>query len=114
MIYDWPGNVRQLRNLIEKLLFSVLRNNEKKEITIEMFYNEIRDIIKETDYGNYDFMSQFYDQDYKKARYLFEKAYLEQQLVKFDGSIVKTANFIGMNRAALHRKLRELGVKRGG
>jgi len=102
--YDWPGNIRELRNLIERIaILSPGEDNEK-----------IMNIIKES-------LSKSIEEDFsvtdtltvplKEARESFEKKYLISQLKKFSGNISKTAKFIGMERSALHRKLKLLGVK---
>tara|TARA_B100001175_G_C19494928_1_gene634684 strand:- start:836 stop:2191 length:1356 start_codon:yes stop_codon:yes gene_type:complete len=102
--YNWPGNVRELRNLIERIaILSPGEDNEK-----------IINIIKES-------LSKSTDEHFsvtdnlsvplREARENFEKEYLISQLKKFGGNISKTAKFVGMERSALHRKLRILGVK---
>ena len=85
--YNWPGNVRELRNLIERI--TILSSNE----------------------DNKDFLEQSFQSPLKEAREHFEKEYLSTQLKKHHGNISKTANFIGMERSALHRKLKFLGIK---
>ena len=104
--YDWPGNVRELRNLVERI--SILSVNENK-ININ---NLVRDALsqknlqKKTD--SYDNILSF---PLKEAREKFEKNYLTSQLKKYKGNISKTAEFVGMERSALHRKLKTLGIK---
>ncbi len=102
--YNWPGNVRELRNLIERITILTQGNDEEKIISI----------IKES-------LSQFNDKQFdlnenlsvplREARENFEKEYLITQLKKFGGNISQTAKFVGMERTALHRKLKLLGVK---
>ncbi len=98
----WPGNVRELRNLIERI--AILSNNDQ---------NKIKTIIKETikQGGIETLKSNNLSVPLKEARENFEKEYLTTQLKKFGGNISKTAKFVGMERSALHRKLKGLGVK---
>ena len=98
----WPGNVRELRNLIERI--AILSNNDQ---------NKIKKIIKETikQGGIETLKSNNLSVPLKEARENFEKEYLTTQLKKFGGNISKTAKFVGMERSALHRKLKGLGVK---
>ena len=102
--YDWPGNVRELRNLIERIAILSPGNDEEK----------ILDIIKETlsKSANETFsVAENLSIPLKEARENFEKEYLISQIKKFGGNISKTAKFVGMERSALHRKLKLLGVK---
>ena len=102
--YDWPGNVRELRNLIERI--AILSPGENQD--------KIINIIKES-------LSRSLDENFsvtdtlsvplREARESFEKEYLISQIKKFGGNISKTAKFVGMERSALHRKLKILGVK---
>ena len=98
----WPGNVRELRNLIERI--AILSNNDQ---------NKIKTIIKESikQGGLETFKNNNLSVPLKEARENFEKEYLTTQLKKFGGNISKTAKFVGMERSALHRKLKGLGVK---
>ena len=98
----WPGNVRELRNLIERI--AILSNNDQ---------NKIKTIIKESiKQGDIETVkSNNLSVPLKEARENFEKEYLTTQLKKFGGNISKTAKFVGMERSALHRKLKGLGVK---
>jgi len=101
--YDWPGNVRELRNLIERIAILSPDTNEK-----------ISNIIKESLKSSNDSISVNKNPlsiPLKEARENFEKEYLTTQLKKFNGNISKTADFIGMERSALHRKLKGLGIK---
>ncbi len=104
--YNWPGNVRELRNLIERI--TIVSANETKE-NID---KSISDILNNK--GPADNISSFKDtftSPLKEAREHFEKEYLTIQLKKNHGNISKTADFIGMERSALHRKLKQLGIK---
>ena len=101
--HQWHGNVRELRNLIERVAILQPDNNEK-----------ISNIIKESlKSDNYDdkITENSLSVPLKEAREKFEKEYLTIQLKKFNGNISKTANFVGMERTALHRKLKGLGIK---
>ena len=102
--YDWPGNVRELRNLIERIAILSPNNDEEK------ISNIIKESLKSNEKGKFSINDNF-SIPLKKARENFEKEYLTSQLKRFGGNISKTAKFIGMERAALHRKLRILGVK---
>ena len=101
--YDWPGNVRELRNLIERIAILSPENSDK-------ISNIIKESLKTTDVINIPSENSL-SIPLKEARENFEKEYLTTQLKKFNGNISKTADFIGMERSALHRKLKSLGVK---
>ena len=104
--YDWPGNVRELRNLVERI--SILSVNENK-VNIDNLLNEALSKQKSPeDFNSYENVLSY---PLKEAREKFEKDYLNSQLKKHKGNISKTASFIGMERSALHRKLRTLGIK---
>jgi len=102
--YDWPGNVRELRNLIERIAILSPNSDEEKISTI------IKESLKSSEKEKF-LINDNFSIPLKKARENFEKEYLTSQLKKFGGNISKTAKFVGMERAALHRKLRILGVK---
>jgi len=101
--HTWKGNVRELRNLIERIAILQPENKDK-----------ISSIIKES-LKNDNFRDKITENSLsvplKEAREKFEKEYLTVQLKKFNGNISKTANFVGMERSALHRKLKGLGIK---
>ena len=102
--YNWPGNVRELRNLIERV---TILSQGKDE-------NRILNIIKESltlSESDKFSINETLDYPLREARENFEKEYLITQLKKFSGNISKTARFVGMERSALHRKLKLLGVK---
>ena len=105
--YDWPGNVRELRNLIERI--TILSANESQSNINQL----INDILNPTSssYSSKEFLEKSFSSSLKEARRSFEKEYLITQLKKNHGNISKTADFIGMERSALHRKLRSLGIK---
>ena len=104
--YDWPGNVRELRNLVERI--SILSLNEKTNNINKLVQDSLsqRDLSKNPD--SYENVLSY---PLKEAREKFEKNYLTSQLKKHKGNISKTAEFIGMERSALHRKLKTLGIK---
>ena len=105
--YSWPGNVRELRNLVERI--TILSSNESKENINKI----IDDILNPTSkmYEEKSILEQSFQSPLKEAREYFEKEYLTKQLKKHHGNISKTADFIGMERSALHRKLKSLGIK---
>jgi len=101
--YSWPGNVRELRNLIERI--GILSPNNEEKIS-----NIIKESLKTSEEENFKVENSL-SMPLKVARENFEKEYLTTQLKKFGGNISKTAKFVGMERSALHRKLKGLGVK---
>ncbi len=105
--YDWPGNVRELRNLVERI--TILSANETKGNINKL----IEDILNPSSSvsSNKDLLEKSFTSPLKEAREHFEKEYLMTQLKKNHGNISKTADFIGMERSALHRKLKSLGIK---
>ena len=92
--YEWPGNIRELRNIIER------------HIILGDKYEEDIDTPRDREITNQNVISL----PLKNARKVFEKNYLQSQINRFDGNISKTASFIGMERSALHRKLKQLGI----
>ena len=103
--YDWPGNVRQFRNVIERTVILAPRE-EFDTITPEMLPEEITGSSNDTGSG----MSNLMGVPLREARESFEREYLRIQIRRFSGNISKTAGFIGMERSALHRKLKLLGM----
>ena len=99
----WHGNVRELRNLIERI--AILQPDTKDKMS-----NIIKESLKNDDFGE-KLSENNLSIPLKEAREKFEKEYLTVQLKKFKGNISKTANFVGMERSALHRKLKGLGIK---
>ena len=100
--YDWPGNVRELRNLVERI--AILSPNNDKTLNI------IKESLKPNDKEIFS-INDTLSIPLREARENFEKEYLTTQLKKFSGNISQTAKFVGMERSALHRKLKILGVK---
>jgi two-component system, NtrC family, nitrogen regulation response regulator NtrX len=105
--YNWPGNVRELRNLVERI--TILSSNETKQ-KINQFINDILNPSSKIQ-ENIDIIEQSFQSPLKEAREHFEKEYLTAQIKKHHGNISKTADFIGMERSALHRKIKYLGIK---
>ena len=105
--HDWPGNVRQLRNNIERLL--ILASGEKDgAITADMLPSEVARTTPQV--GGGDAGQNIMALPLREARESFERQYLMAQIRRFGGNISRTASFIGMERSALHRKLKSLGV----
>ena len=100
--YDCPGNVRELRNLIERIAILSPDNSDK-------ISSIIKESLKTPDIKNL-LPEKALSIPLKEARENFEKEYLTSQLKKFNGNISKTADYVGMERSALHRKLKGLGV----
>jgi two-component system nitrogen regulation response regulator NtrX len=105
--HDWPGNLRQLRNNVERLLI-LARGDAAETITAEMLPAEIGEMLPTTPgrAGGEHLMSL----PLRDAREIFEREYLTAQVNRFGGNISRTAEFVGMERSALHRKLKSLGV----
>ncbi|MBO6484411.1 MAG: sigma-54-dependent Fis family transcriptional regulator [Pelagibacteraceae bacterium] len=103
--YDWPGNVRELRNLVERV--SILSQNENQSNIGKLLH----EILNKNSSQNLENTNLSMSYPLKQARENFEKHYLLNQLKKNKGNISKTAEFIGMERSALHRKLKSLGIK---
>jgi len=101
--YDWPGNVRELRNLIDRIAILCPDSEDKTS-------NIIKESLKTPETTNIESKNSL-SIPLKEARENFEKEYLTTQLKKFNSNISKTADFIGMERSALHRKLKSLGIK---
>jgi two-component system nitrogen regulation response regulator NtrX len=103
--YDWPGNVRQLRNVVERTVILAPRERLKR-IETDMLPEEITGGSS----ANGNAMSALMGVPLREARENFEREYLRIQIRRFSGNISKTAGFIGMERSALHRKLKLLGM----
>ncbi len=101
--HNWKGNVRELRNLIERI--AILQPDSKEKIS-----NIVKESLKDDELGE-KITENSLSVPLKEAREKFEKEYLTIQLKKFNGNISKTATFVGMERSALHRKLKGLGIK---
>ncbi|MBL8700207.1 MAG: sigma-54-dependent Fis family transcriptional regulator [Alphaproteobacteria bacterium] len=105
--YDWPGNVRQLRNVVEWLQI-MAPGDPGVPIRADMLPPEIGAIMPTTLRGDYS--AEIMALPLREARELFERQYLLAQVTRFGGNISRTATFVGMERSALHRKLKSLGV----
>ena len=103
LTHDWKGNVRELRNLIERI--AILQPDSKDKVS-----NIVKESLKNENFDE-KISENSLSVPLKEAREKFEKEYLTIQLKKFNGNISKTANFVGMERSALHRKLKGLGIK---
>lgn len=103
--YEWPGNVRQLRNVVERTVIMTPRDRLAR-IEADMLPPEVVDSRLQGDAG----VSVMMSAPLREARESFEREYLRVQIRRFSGNISKTASFIGMERSALHRKLKLLGM----
>ena len=105
--YGWPGNVRELRNVVELLLI-MAPGDASQSISTNMLPPEIMGDAPSVDVErNLEIMSL----PLRDAREVFERQYLLAQVERFGGNISQTATFVGMERSALHRKLKSLGVR---
>ncbi|MGU3540876.1 nitrogen assimilation response regulator NtrX [Methylobacterium sp. A54F] len=105
--HDWPGNVRQLRNNVERLMI-LTHTDPEQEVTSEMLPSEIGALVPTTPNGAGG--EKLMSLALREAREIFEREYLVAQIARFSGNISRTAEFIGMERSALHRKLKSLGI----
>ena len=104
--YSWPGNVRQIHNVIETML--ILAPNDRNEpIDLDLLPAEIHNVMRSGDETEMDTLMGL---PLRGAREEFERAYLVTQLHRFDGNVSRVASFIGMERSALHRKLKALNI----
>ena len=105
--HDWPGNVRQLRNIIERTL--ILAPGDRAScIDVDLLPPEILD--NQTPMNAANATMAIMGSPLREARESFEREYLKIQIRRFSGNISRTASFIGMERSALHRKLKALGI----
>jgi two-component system, NtrC family, nitrogen regulation response regulator NtrX len=105
--HDWPGNVRQLRNNVERLM--ILAGGEPDAvITASMLPQDVGSMVPAMPNGNGG--EQLMGLPLREAREVFEREYLVAQISRFGGNISRTAEFVGMERSALHRKLKALGI----
>ncbi len=106
--HDWPGNIRQLRNNVERLMILAL-GDPNAEISASMLPAEVGALVPAVPSGIGG--EKLLSLPLREAREAFERDYLIAQLNRFGGNISRTAEFIGMERSALHRKLKSLGVE---
>ena len=105
--HDWPGNVRQLRNIIERTL--ILAPGDRMDcIEVDLLPPEVLD--NQSAIGGSSTSMAIMGSPLREARESFEREYLKIQIRRFSGNISRTASFIGMERSALHRKLKALGI----
>jgi two-component system, NtrC family, nitrogen regulation response regulator NtrX len=105
--HDWPGNVRQLRNNVERVM--ILAGGEADAaITASMLPQDVGSMVPSMPNGNGG--EHLMGMPLREAREVFEREYLVAQISRFGGNISKTAEFVGMERSALHRKLKALGI----
>jgi two-component system nitrogen regulation response regulator NtrX len=105
--HDWPGNIRQLRNNVERLMI-LASGDPDAELTSDMLPSEIGALVPSTPNGSGG--EKLMSLPLRDAREVFEREYLIAQINRFGGNISRTAEFIGMERSALHRKLKSLGI----
>lgn len=105
--HDWPGNIRQLRNNIERLLI-LAEGDPSAEVTADLLPSEVGSLVPSTPNGAGG--EKLMSLALREAREIFEREYLVAQINRFGGNISRTAEFIGMERSALHRKLKSLGI----
>jgi len=105
--YEWPGNVRQLRNVVDWVLI-MAPGTPEEPVRADMLPPDIGAAAPAALRGNGD--GEIMALPLREARELFERQYLEAQVMRFGGNISRTAAFVGMERSALHRKLRSLGI----
>ncbi|MGE0339455.1 MAG: sigma-54-dependent transcriptional regulator [Xanthobacteraceae bacterium] len=105
--HDWPGNVRQLRNNVERLLI-LAGGDAQSAITANLLPPDVGSLVPSMPHGNGG--EQLMSLPLRDAREVFEREYLVAQINRFSGNISRTAEFVGMERSALHRKLKALGI----
>lgn len=108
--HSWPGNVRQLRNAVEWMLI-MAPGDAGGKIRADMLPPEILDISPAV--LRWDKSGEMMALPLREAREVFEREYLAAQILRFGGNITRTASFVGMERSALHRKLKSLGLTNG-
>lgn len=106
--HDWPGNIRQLKNNVERLMI-LAQGEPDSEITVDLLPSEVGTYLPTAPNGAGG-GEQLMAMPLREAREVFEREYLLAQISRFGGNVSKTADFVGMERSALHRKLKSLGV----
>jgi two-component system nitrogen regulation response regulator NtrX len=104
--HDWPGNVRQLRNNVERLMI-LAGGDADAVISADMLPQDVGAMVPAMPKGGGE---QLMGMPLREAREAFEREYLRAQISRFGGNISRTAEFVGMERSALHRKLKALGM----
>ncbi|MEM6847055.1 MAG: sigma-54 dependent transcriptional regulator [Pseudomonadota bacterium] len=106
--HDWPGNVRQLKNNVERLLILTRDGDPNEQISADLLPAEVGAIVPplSSSQGGEHIMAL----PLREAREIFERDYLTAQINRFSGNVSRTAEFVGMERSALHRKLKTLGI----
>ncbi|TAN45861.1 MAG: sigma-54-dependent Fis family transcriptional regulator [Rhodospirillales bacterium] len=105
--YDWPGNARQLRNVMEWLLI-MTPSDLREPVSAPMLPPELSAVTPAV--LRWEKSSELMSLALREARELFEREYLQTQVSRFGGNISRTSAFVGMERSALHRKLKSLGI----
>ena len=105
--HDWPGNVRQLRNNVERLMI-LAGGDSEGVVTASMLPQDVGSMVPNMPKGNGG--EHLMGMPLREAREAFEREYLRAQISRFGGNISRTAEFVGMERSALHRKLKALGM----
>jgi two-component system nitrogen regulation response regulator NtrX len=105
--HDWPGNIRQLRNIIERTLI-LAPGDRVSRIDVDLLPSEI--LENQSAMSGANTAMAIMGSPLREARESFEREYLKIQIRRFSGNISRTASFIGMERSALHRKLKALGI----
>lgn len=106
--HPWPGNIRQLRNNLERLLI-LTRGDEGATLSADLLPKEIGELLPSTSTGGQE-GEHLMSMPLREAREIFEREYLTAQIARFGGNISKTSEFVGMERSALHRKLKSLSI----
>ncbi|MEP4806937.1 MAG: sigma-54 dependent transcriptional regulator, partial [Hyphomicrobiales bacterium] len=106
--HPWPGNIRQLRNNLERLLI-LTREDEGAALSADLLPKEIGELLPSTSTGGQE-GEHLMSMPLREAREVFEREYLTAQIARFGGNISKTSEFVGMERSALHRKLKSLSI----
>ncbi|MGX1097892.1 nitrogen assimilation response regulator NtrX [Amorphus sp. MBR-141] len=106
--HDWPGNIRQLKNNVERLLILTRDQDVNEPISADLLPSEVGALVPPLSSGPGG--EHFMALPLRDAREIFERDYLKAQINRFGGNISRTAEFVGMERSALHRKLKSLGI----
>ncbi len=109
--HSWPGNLRELRNVLEKM-FITANTNKLTKITSSILNEDLKQTASKTNKENSsnDIEVDYMSMSLRQAREEFERQYLASQMTRFNNNISKTSLFVGMERSALHRKLKMLNI----